>query len=1044
MSAWRFPNLSAFQAALSALPVEVLVRPLRAAIVDGAVVVQTALDLAPLGAVPAPGGEADSTLSCWAEVIPVQRATDPGAVGVALFVLDQTGARSSEEAALDLVGEMVRLGCDRQELLVAGTTTLVRVSGPPYYTLLRALDSDGMRAFVAVGQVWIEAGYAHPLSGSLRTPPGRIWLLPRAGPWRVLPDGPWTPLDSRMDLLLQAPVPETAAAPTRRLRVPLRLGRAPAKAPGLWISEETDRVDRLLQELPEAIANQLELAVIPSTAGLPETVLFHLRRASREASAPELPGRAFAAADAIPGLFLPVGTAIEPPIRSERLRALLAPPEGTVAWVEQGPGGLQVHFVLADRFTRLDEWVDYLLDRDENVLEAWVQGTRFAFDSLKIAADPVAAPAPVERRPRERKRAEPAPPAPTEAPPDAAPAPTRSRRFAQIRIDLTPDALGRALEDAERAFLELDAPGDAPERGAMWADLAALYTQAGRTRDAGLAWGRATWADEAGAGPFHAAMTAANGAAASLLELPDPNREQVRTVAAAVLASAVPMDATRAWLDRHGRVLDLRTWWLTQRHLARVDTADRDVLLLARARDRIFSELHHGLPAARELPAFLRFSGVGSARRLADPLERMRAQFFTTRRARHALEAPVALSRIYVDLVFAWGFARLGVLDRATDLRAQALAALPAQPDAIHTFCTTGLAARITQAIDGEPAGVPLPPSTAQLLNELPRFDRYKVDRLRQVCTILEPQERLDPIRGYTARELDPRGEVFAPLRGMVDTELLAAALLRILDDARAQPELQAARLYDGVLDFVPALPPARLVERLATLLGAITKFSPEVRAPLAAEALAVASLAREAEHVHIASRLVLESFSVLGAGHATVTQHLPGVLRSFRRAGRTEEARPLLTALAEGAGPITRGEDLAPRLSLAAGLLAIGSTAEAAPAFEAAWQRLAQDPPLPERMALTRGISRAQAFETPEAAVETALRLFRMVDRVTDSFGTNSHFAISLVEYAECIVQALAHEDLALGPRGRALIEEDEFLLRQRVHADLAPSRRA
>ena len=209
--------------------------------------------------------------------------------------------------------------------------------------------------------------------------------------------------------------------------------------------------------------------------------------------------------------------------------------------------------------------------------------------------------------------------------------------------------------------------------------------------------------------------------------------------------------------------------------------------------------------------------------------------------------------------------------------------------------------------------------------------------------------------------------------------------------------------------------------------------------APLAAEALAVASSARELGLVEHATSLVVESFTALGGTHPTVVQHLDGVLRSLRRARRAEDAQPMLTQLVSGVGAVTPGEDLAARLALAGGLLAIGSPEQAQPAFTAAWQRLGQAPSLADRMSIARGLSRAQAFASPESAVETALRLFAAIGPVTDSFNTNSHFAISLVEYAECIVQAVAHEELTLGARGLGLVEEDEFLLRQRVHRDLA-----
>lgn len=1038
MKAWRFSTLEAFRAVLSALPAALVASPVRAARAEGVVVVETDYDLGRLGAERVPALVGGAPRSCWAEVLPLLPLADDALAAMALFVVEDHGHVAAEEGALALAGELLRLGCDQQDLLLvpSRSVAVLRVAGPPYYTLLRARDGGDVRAFVPAGGAWVQSGFAGPPATSLRTAPGQLLLLPAEGAWYTLPDGPWTPLGRQVDFQVTGPTPEPAVAPTRRMTVPLRLGRAPSRPPGLWISEDPDAIDALLRELPEGITSQLEFAVLPGPGR--ERVILRTRRAGRAAEAPpELPGTAFAASESVPGLFLPVGTTIEPPVRSARLRALLHPPEGSLAWVDPAPGPVHVHFVAADRFAPLEDWVDYLLDRDADVLAAWVQGVQFRFDTLRVSEDAAPAAATPERKPRERReRAEPAAPAPAVVP-ASTPAAPRTARPTAIRVDLSPGAAAKAVEAAEGAFLALDAPGDAPERGAMWHDLAVLYGAAGRTRDAGLAWGRATWADPGLAGAFAAAM-GASGPATALLGLAEPSRDQVRALAALALVGQAPATGTREWLERHGHVLDLRTWWLAQVALAG-HGPDRDVLLLARARDRVFGELHQGLPAARELPAFLRFSGVGSAARLAEPLERIRAQFFTVKRTRHALEAPVALTRVYVDLVFAWGFARLGVVDRAADLRAQAIAQLPAGHDAVHRFCAAGLSARITQAIDGEPVGVPLPPAIAAQLNELPRFDRYKVDRLRQACSILEPQERLDPILGFTTREADARGEVFAALRGMVDPDPLNGALGRILADAAALPEQQAARLYDGVLDFLPALPHGLLGDRLAAVLAAIAPLSTPVRAPLAAEALAVASAARMPALVEIATRLVRESFATLGGANPTVVAHLDGVLRSLRRARRTADAHPLLAQLSAGAGPIAPGEDLAARLALAGGLLAIGSPEAAQPAFAAAWQRLGQPASLADRMALARGLSRAQAFASPESAVECAVRLFGAIGPVTDSFNTNSHFAISLVEYAECVVQAVAHEELTLGSRGLALVEEDEFLLRQRVHRDLA-----
>ena len=1043
MSIWRFSNLETFQAALSALPSDALARPVRTGRDGDAVWV--AMDDAPDAiavkrALNAIGCTADEPLSlegrgvsCWPEVLPMRRIGPPEHVPAVLFVLD---GPEHEQRALDLAGELVRLGCDRQELANVGRATLLRASAPPYYTVLRALDGGAqLRAFLPCGQVWVEAGFQHAHAARLRGEPGRMHLLCGTGPWRTYPDGPWTPLDARLDVLLLAPTPESALAPTRRLSVPLRLGRAPIAAAGLWISADLDVVDALIQELPESVASQLDLAVLPAQAGRAEQVLLRARGSSQA----ELPGRAFTRLNSIPSVFIPVGTAIEPPMRPERLRAVLAPPEGTIGWIEMEGDRLRLHYVAADRFVPLDTWVDYLLDRDADLLTPWVQSVQFAFEGLRVVAEPTPRAEPRAEPSRAREPSEPrpasAPKAPTIAAVAAVPAAPEARPKRAAKTTLTPDAAARAVEEAERAFLDLEAPADDAQRTPMWVELAGLYERAGRTRESGLAWSRAAWTSDPNAvSGFDAAMRRTVGSPETQLNNPEPAREQVRAVAAAVIAGTLNDAAAPPWLDRHGHALDLRCWWMSQTALA-----SNDPLTLARARDRVYSELRHGLPVARELPPFLRFSGLGRAARLGDPLERMREQFFTIRRTRHPLEAPVALTRAYVDLLFAWGFARLGMVDRAADLQRTAVRSLPSSAglDPVHAFCSTGLSARIAQALDGAPGFHPLPPALGQQLNTLTTFDRYKVDRFRQACTILEPQEQLDPIRAYTDRAQGPEGEAFASLRAESDTDALAKAIGMILTRAQSAQAQDGARLLAGVLAFLPAVPAQFLGERLAAVLDVVAGLDPEPMATLCAEALSLAALTGDAALIERAAGLVHQSFSALGPNHPAVTRHLPHVLRSFRRA-RPEGAPALLDQLVHSIVPAA--DNLPVQLSLAAGLLAVGRTAEANPAFEAAWLRLDQKIPLLERMALTRALSRAQAFATPEAAVAVAQRLMPHLSSVTDNFTTSSHFAVSLIEYAECLVLSLAQDELSLGERGRRIAEEDEFLLRQRVHRELRP----
>lgn len=88
-------------------------------------------------------------VGCWAELLaPVWVGDHDISCALALFAL------AKSKAALPLAGELLRLGCDRQELAFGGVgedapPALLRAVAPPYYTLLRALDDPrGARVFV--------------------------------------------------------------------------------------------------------------------------------------------------------------------------------------------------------------------------------------------------------------------------------------------------------------------------------------------------------------------------------------------------------------------------------------------------------------------------------------------------------------------------------------------------------------------------------------------------------------------------------------------------------------------------------------------------------------------------------------------------------------------------------------------------------------------------------------------------------------------------------------------------------------------------------
>jgi hypothetical protein len=90
---------------------------------------------------------------------------------------------------------------------------------------------------------------------------------------------------------------------------------------------------------------------------------------------------------------------------------------------------------------------------------------------------------------------------------------------------------------------------------------------------------------------------------------------------------------------------------------------------------------------------------------------------------------PTKNSLPYVDLIFAFGLARLGEGSAARELAQKAADALAAKRDVIHDILLAAYRYRIDQALSGKPHAGPLP---AELLEWIHRFDASEVFKYRQ------------------------------------------------------------------------------------------------------------------------------------------------------------------------------------------------------------------------------------------------------------------------------------------------------------------------
>lgn len=1010
---------------------------------------------------------------CWAELVRTRRVPVDSAPGGPVLFLPENA-----DALLPLAGEMLRLGCDRQEVCFAGSAkgharrALLRAVAPPYFTLTGALDhTGGLRAFVPAvpGQhsVWVELGHTHPLARTLQTAPGTLLLIPGEGPWLTAPDGPWTDLYQLTDLRLPQPAEEwEAQASPGRLSVPLRLTRAARTEPAsLWVLRENAlaQVESLVHTLPEALLAQLRFAV----AGPPDAPCIVLRARPGRERPPELglAGMAYAPLPQLADLYLPCDGLLEPPVRRDRLRALLAPERDTVTWLHPtGGGAFRAERLPESAFHPLDAWVDYVVDTGAAALAPWVKGTTFDFDAFEAAdgewqsASRKAQEEDDDKDSKSSRRSRRGTPPPVETP---APAPSTPRRTApaatapRARLaPLTPAQLNAAEEELaklEKSFLALDAPADSEERRQLWVRMAELNAQLGRKRDAGLCWTRVLWESS---GPEAAevvsrwadAETTGAASAVELLSRAAPSEDDVRALASSLVRAVLTPGETapgdvpslQRWLDRHDAALDVRSLWLARASLDRL--AGGDPLGLARAGDRLLEMLQRGLSLARDVPRFLRVgTDATHAARLVSQLEALLDRFEHTTRRRSSIEAPVVLTQAYVRFVFACGLARLGQADRARALAATAAEALDAT-EPIHGFLSRAYGARVAQALEGQPPETPLPADIAAELNALNTFQRYKVDRLRQSSALLEPSERLDPARAFGRNARDLRGEEFAALRDIREPAKVAAEVEALTARATA-PKLAAAerqRLLGGLLDTLPRLPPARALPLLDRLVGALEGLPGEVQGQLLGDALTLAALFGRADRATALAGRLRKVLSGLPPESVAWGQGLLGVsLRGLRRVGLAREARELVDATQ---GLLSKAKTPLPaQLGVAAGLAMLGRAPEAMPVFDRAFDSLsAAKGALPERLALTRSLAGALAHAPVDVALPGLAKLSEQLPNVTDSYNTNSHFCLSVVELADALVLGHVEVGQGGGERARSWLDEDEFLVRRRIHREL------
>jgi hypothetical protein len=1089
-------------------------------------------------------------LRCWHELLELRPVADaafvPSPATPVLFELSDLALWSR------LVIEMQRVATS--ELAPAWRETvdgkvLLRVTGPPLFSLLRTAAPDGGGPVAYVEQaprVWVELGWAHAVAADIVPLASQVLFLRPPRQWTFLADGAF---ERELGELPLPARPSAAGEITAKMSLPVALRLVPggASEPAeLWVlrNRPFEQLAELLQSHDDTVLGALDIAA-RNDADQP-VVILRARPGKHGPPVLVLDGESYRPYLKLPHLFLAVGMRLQPALRRDAIRSLFAATEANVSWLVARPGGtFVVERVPDNAFAPLLELVCYVREEAPQHLQAWAPAARFDLEPFLPRDEDV----PVDWRGQFRKPAPPpVPPKPLAplpglldriggwfqqavnklprflgapaavAPAGAPPAAPESRDplAAAVQKYLQPVPRGRkARADAgprsgdvpaglEERFLRVAGPLDAPERLALWPKLAGAYQAEEKWADAAVCWANALWGVENPSllwvwGWFQAEARAARWSTnpgpdviEHALMAPLPDAADVRAIAAYAVCAAHPQSPLPALADRTGRVaeyleanehlLSLRGAWLAWQSMSR--QAGGDLLTLARARDRLLERLFHGgLSLDQDLPGFLRYAGQDRAGRtepIRDWLIRQREPIHRWIEALHEQQPPdparqdrnvlttarwqgkhppfgsageAYCTRAYADLTLAYGLARLGAAGEAGQLWKQARGLL-ATRDLVHRFLLDAYSFRIDQVLEGRPAEGALPPALTDELQHMPELDRYKIDWLRQQSRILEPQERINPFRGDVQTEyFDQLNPVLARLPEIGDRRELKKRIEQLLAEA-PQTKAGLPRILKAALDQAPRIDEAFALDLLGRVGAALdeTPAAPEA-APLLEKALFVAA--------HFEQTVYVQQFlgrfqHLLDRKHGLASARAFASLaeqsfRGLRKLGMRDEIDRLHKQMAEC---ILQGQSL-PNLRVRMGVNIAGvlptllhvagvwfyegnDAAATAVIDEVRSLLFANRLPPADQTGLVRAYATSLGQAPAPLALERLEEIFRKVERVNDALTTRSHFSLAQLAVIEAAVLAVVDANFTLGTTVRRWLDEDEYLVRRRIHRDL------
>jgi hypothetical protein len=348
-----------------------------------------------------------------------------------------------------------------------------------------------------------------------------------------------------------------------------------------------------------------------------------------------------------------------------------------------------------------------------------------------------------------------------------------------------------------------------------------------------------------------------------------------------------------------------------------------------------------------------------------------------------------------------------------------------------------------------------------EYLEQMERMQRYFVDRMRERSRILEPETKLDPYRHWASRISDLE-KALAELADVYDRNEVIGRVGKLLKDLprSAAGNDSRAKVLQKSLEIAPRISEgfaAGLLDQVTETFDKLPK-APDIatfldRAKLLERALFVAAHFDMREHIlPMVQRFqaLLESQEADRA--VSAIDELAGrCLRGLRKLGMRDEIDHLLAVMAR---LILGGKDLKTLtakpgaippaalralLHVAGGWYYFSRPDHAEPVMQAARAQLLQKNADPkEKAALAAAYASTLGQAPTDVAQKRLEEIFTKVEGVKDTFTTVRCYYRSHLDVVEAVVLAVVSDDFTMGSQARRWLDDDEFLVRRRIHRDL------